>query len=403
MRILVDTAPLRPPFTGIANYQFSILEAALTSGGAVFGGVALGRWHTLDMEALEALREGAAGARQSGRTAGKLPASATRRAASAAWRRLPGATAVRGSYYAWRVGAELRKFDPGLFHAFNFVAPFRPAGIPILPLVHDLSHMRHPEFHTAARRLALAGVKKACALAPLVHTVSDYSSAEIAALLDVPKARIVAIPPAVGDTFRAEPKVDDAVLRAHLLKRQGYALFVGSLEPRKNLAILLDAYRQLKPAERRAMPLAVAGAEGWGGVSQDPRLVALEREGAVRRLGYVADAELATLYAAARVFLFPSHYEGYGMPVGEALACGAPVVASNRSAIPQAAGGQALLLPPDDADAWAQALRQAIDDDRPLGDRLRKARRKAALARSWSDAAREMLAMYRLCIAAGRR
>lgn len=402
MRIAIDTASLRAPFTGIANYQWGILKAALEMGGVEFRGVASGRWHDIDADWLRRVRErtGACGQGESGpdRDASKLPRSGARRAVSQLWRRVPGAVAFRGGYGSWRAGAQLRSFAPDLFHAFNFMAPFRPSGVPVLPLIHDLSHLRHPAFHTAARRLALRGLEKVCALAPAVHTISKFSAIEIHSLLGVPPERIRVIPPAVGSTYREQPNVDAAVLEAFSLRQHGFALFVGALEPRKNLATLLAAYGMLPLAERRAMPLAIVGPSGWGGVRQDARLAPLLDEGSVRMLGYASDRELATLYAAARVFVFPSHYEGFGIPVIEALACGAPVIASNASAIPEAANGQAMLLAPTDVEAWRDGLAATIGDDRPLSPANRKRRRKSALARTWDDAARDMIAMYADCV-----
>jgi alpha-1,3-rhamnosyl/mannosyltransferase len=406
MRIAVDTASLRAPFTGIANYQWGILEAALELGGAEFRGVASGRWHDIDIDWLRRVRDrtGAYGQGQSGpdRNASKLPRSGARRAVSQLWRRMPGAVALRGGYGSWRASAQLRSFAPDLFHAFNFMPPFRPGGVPVIPLVHDLSHLRHPAFHTAARGMALRGLEKVCALAPAVHTISKFSASEIHSLLGVPPGRVRVIPPAIGAAYREQPKLDAAVLEAFSLGQHGFALFVGALEPRKNLATLLAAYAMLPLRERRAMPLAVVGPSGWGGVREDARLAPLLDEGSVRMLGYASDRELATLYAAARVFVFPSHYEGFGMPVIEALACGAPVISSNSSAMPEAAGGHATLLAPTDVEAWRDALAAAIGDDRPLSPASRKRRRNSALARTWSDAARDMIAMYAECLRKSR-
>ncbi|MBN9324941.1 MAG: glycosyltransferase, partial [Delftia acidovorans] len=149
-----------------------------------------------------------------------------------------------------------------------------------------------------------------------------------------------------------------------------------------------------RPAERERLPLVVSGAPGWGGVRLEDH--ALVRSGAVRLAGYVSDGELAALYRGARVMLYPSLYEGYGMPVIEALATGAPVVASDAASMPEALAGHGRLVSPHDVAGWTAALREALADDGPVDEAWRAARIAHATAWEWRDAAERVLAMYRL-------
>jgi alpha-1,3-rhamnosyl/mannosyltransferase len=265
------------------------------------------------------------------------------------------AAALRGAAYARSVGA--RRLDA--FHAFMYRAPASGAGVPVIPVVYDLSHIRHPEFHPPARVRWMAGVAEACRSAPAVHTISEFTAGEIVDEFGVERSRIHVVPPAVSAVFRDPARAEDGALRRLGLAEGAFALTVSTLEPRKNLATLLDAHGRLPATQQTRLPLVVVGAAGWG----DVRLAdhPLVRAGTVRLAGYVTDAELAGLYRAARIMLYPSIYEGYGMPVIEALACGAPVVASDAASMPEALGGAGRLVAPHDVDGWTAVLQAAAD------------------------------------------
>jgi alpha-1,3-rhamnosyl/mannosyltransferase len=142
----------------------------------------------------------------------------------------------------------------------------RGAAVPVLPLIYDLSHVRHPEFHPATRVRWLQAVEEECRRAPMIHVISEFTAGEVETLFGVRRDMIHVVPPAVGDVFRDPAAWEPGVLARLGLAAGGYALTVSTLEPRKNLATLLDAYGRLDAAAQAHLPLVVVGGTGWGGV-----------------------------------------------------------------------------------------------------------------------------------------
>ena len=242
-------------------------------------------------------------------------------------------------------------------------------------------------------------VEEACREAPVIHTISRFTAGEIEAVFGISQARIRVIPPAVSSTLTMPRSIDQAILDLHGLEPGGFALTVSTLEPRKNLKTLLGAYAMLHPADRQRMPLVVAGAKGWGDSPLSKSGRRLLADGSVRFIGYVPDAQLATLYQAARVMLYPSIYEGFGMPVIEALAFGTPVIVSDSASLPEAAGSEGRLVPPLDVDAWCDAVRETLETAETADVAARERRRAHATRWSWTDAAASMVELY--SVAAG--
>jgi glycosyltransferase involved in cell wall biosynthesis len=272
----------------------------------------------------------------------------------------------------------------------NYLAPLS-SPCPYVTVIHDLAIYRTPQFFTLRKR-ALVG-----ALLPLVTrgaaavaTVSESSRADVRQVLGVPDDRLVLLPGAPHPDCR--PASDQAVANArarHGLARP-YLLTVGTLEPRKNLPLLLRAFDRLCAGpDAPVADLVVVGGKGWRDAELRSELARRLPGGRVRVLGYVSQPDLVALYSGAIAMAYPSHFEGFGLPVVEAMACGAPVVATDVPALREASGGAALLVPPGDESALADALRLlAVDPVARAQARERGLRRAAQL--SWEMSARRL-------------
>ncbi len=261
---------------------------------------------------------------------------------------------------------------------------------PAIATIHDLSTLRFPEFHPARRvRLHERHLRATVARADHLITVSELVRREAMDLLGVAPGRITAVPNGIDRSFRPLPP-DDATLRRTLarsgLTAGGYVLSVGTLEPRKNIDTLLTAWQGLPAALRQAHSLVLAGSTGWKSAGTESRLAALERTGEVRRLGFVPDAELPALYAGARLFVYPSLYEGFGLPPLEAMATGTPVLTSRGTAMEEVAAGAALLVDPRDPEEIGRVLAAALGSPELLRDLARRGVTRAAEF-SWERAA----------------
>jgi glycosyltransferase involved in cell wall biosynthesis len=265
--------------------------------------------------------------------------------------------------------------------------------------VHDLIPLRLPRLvparHRWAVRLLLGAALRRAAR---VIAVSAVTREEIVARYRLPPGRVVVVPEAAAAHFTPPSAAAVAVARSRYGLGRPYLLSVGLLEPKKNVAALLEAVARLRRAGGwdPTTELVLVGAPGWG---PDPgrRSRALGLDGLVRFVGPVPDADLPALYGGALGFAFPSLWEGFGLPVLEAMACGTPVVASNRGALPEVTAGAALLAEPTPP-ALAEALAQLIADG-ALRERLRAAGLARAAQFSWERTARETLAVYRAAVA----
>jgi len=255
-----------------------------------------------------------------------------------------------------------RRMKGFLLHTPNYV--LMPFDGPALTTVHDLSWLSYPDAHPVERVKFLdRHLPKTLARADLVLTDSEFIAAEIATRFALPRAKIRAIPLGVDAAYHPRTAEEIlATLAKHRLEHSAYLLVVATLEPRKNIARLVRAYAALPTATKARHPLVIVGARGWLNHELERTLTPLEAAGTVRRLGYVGEDELPALYAGAHAFAFPSLYEGFGLPVLEAMASGVPVLTSNVSSLPEVAGDAALLVDPNDEDALREGLVRLLDD-----------------------------------------
>ena len=278
------------------------------------------------------------------------------------------ATLARDTW--WYLGALPRRSRAArldVLHCPTFRAPLTTP-VPLVVTVHDLAVLRHPEtFNRWTRGYSRLLVPRVVRAAARVIAVSSFTKEEVVRLIGLPEAKVRVVPNAVGEPFTAEGPAADGE----------FVLAVGTLEPRKNLARLVEAARRSK------LELRVVGARGWQGVQ-------VGGDG-IRWLGEVDDAELARLYRGALCLAYPSVYEGFGIPVLEAMACGTPVVTSAGGGTREVADGAAVLVDPLDPGAIAAGIQEAI----ARRDELRALGRERAARFTWRAAADATVDVYR--------
>jgi glycosyltransferase involved in cell wall biosynthesis len=280
-----------------------------------------------------------------------------------------------------------------LLHGLAFVSPL-VGRCPTVVTVHDLSFALFPEFFRGANAAYLRLFTRiSCRRAARIIAVSENTRADIVRLYGVPGDQVEAVSHGVDARFYPRSPNDIAEFRrAHALPDH-FVLFVGTLEPRKNLVKLIEALAHISN-----LKLVLVGGKGW---YYDQIFAAIERLNLQHRViwaGYVPSDDLPLWYNSADVFAFPSRYEGFGMPLLEAMACGTPVVTSTASSLPEVAGDAALTVSPDDADALANALHRALTDA-ALRQELRAKGIARAATFTWEETARRTAAVYRHALA----
>ncbi len=307
------------------------------------------------------------------------------------------------------VGLQLRAAlgRADVFHCSDQFQYRPPRGAAVLT-IHDLTTLSHPEWHVSDNT-ALHSAKDQFAATRATHliAVSHATRRDIERYLHVPAERISVVYEAAGPQFapRAPAEVQPAIER-YGLHPNGYILTLGTIEPRKNHVRLIEAYARLRATLAaqglEAPPLAIAGGHGW---KFEQILAAPEHAGVagyVLWLGRVPAAELPLLVAGAAAFVYPSLYEGFGLPVLEALASGVPTVAANTSSLPEVLGDAGLYCDPLDSASIAEALAQILADEATAA-RLRQAGPARAAQFSWARAARETLQVYQHAAETARR
>lgn len=322
----------------------------------------------------------------------------------AALGRIPGVLALRDRLERRRLdrfAAELarRTARPVIYHEFNTIA--RAFSGPTVVTIHDLSWLAVPEAHPAERVAWLnRRLPRTLRQASRFIAVSDFTAQEMVQRLGINRDRIDIVPPGVSRQF--QPRDADAAaptVARYGLRDRGYVLAVSTLEPRKNFDRLLAAHGLLPSALRQTVPLVIVGGRGWGTTLTDAAAERALREGRLRLLGHISDDDLVALYASCAVAAYPSLYEGFGLPVLEAMACGAPVVTSRTTALPDTAGGAAILVDPLDVDAISGALRTVLEDG-AFADRLRAGGPARAAPFTWGRMAAGMIACWQTVLTA---
>lgn len=283
-----------------------------------------------------------------------------------------------------------RRLD--VFHGPLSVVPMVTA-VPTTITVHDLAFLKFPEQVPASRRnWLIAATRLSARKAGKIITISVSTRDDLMEWLDLPEDAIEVIPLAVSSRVR---RVEGRSLDVFRLKWTGdrpYILAVGTLEPRKNLPMLIRAFAKIK--DDIDHQLVLVGPEGW--LTQDLKatLDGLDLGDRIQITGFVSDEELGAWYSGADLFAFPSHYEGFGLPTVEAMHCGAPVLASNTSSFPEVVGDAGMMIPPKDTDLWAETMRDLLSDEARRADLRQRGLARAATF-SWERTARETYDVYK--------
>jgi glycosyltransferase involved in cell wall biosynthesis len=289
-----------------------------------------------------------------------------------------------------------------IFYSPDFVLPPVLRATRTMLTVHDLSFMRHPEaFVSPLRRYLGRVVPRSIERSDWVLADSAHTRSDLITLFGVPPEKVEVLYSGVDSRFSPRPETEELV---HLRERYGigarpYVLSVGTLQPRKNFVRLIRAFARLRD-ERLVqsvrlnqsvfdLQLVIAGGKGW---LYEEIFAEAERHESVRLIGFVDDADLPALYRNAALFAFPSLYEGFGLPVLEAMACGTPVVCSSKSSLPEVAGEAGLLVDPLDVDALSEAMARVLEDKTLREEMVARGYAQAAQF-TWERAATQLLRM----------
>jgi glycosyltransferase involved in cell wall biosynthesis len=286
-----------------------------------------------------------------------------------------------------------------LFHATAHLLPRLTRARSVFTL-HDVAYLRFPQHHLPKNRIYLrAMMPRFVRRADAVIAVSEATRRDALRFYRLDPAKIHVIPEGVDPRFTPDPDPERvATVRDRYELPERFVLYVGTIEPRKNLTTLLEAYAELL-RRRPEVGLVIAGGKGWLYEPFFERLRALGLERRVTLTGHVPDEDVPALMSAADVFAFPSEFEGFGLPPLEAMACGVPVVSSDAASLPEVVGDAGVLVPPHDVGAWVSALDRLLDDA-SLRDRLRAEGIARARTFTWDAAAAKTIEVYRSVLAA---
>lgn len=269
--------------------------------------------------------------------------------------------------YRWfqqqRFDAGIRSAKVDLYHEPNFLA-YDFDG-PTVITVHDLSWIRYPHMHPAERVSSMERYfEPSVKSATRIITDSEFVKRELVEVFGVRPEVIHPVLLGVSEDFHPHTGLETAdVLRVNALEHGRYILALGTMEPRKNLQLAIEAFERLPKSTQEQYPLVLVGMRGWNNDAIEQRLSPLLRTGRVRQLGYLSRENLVKVVAGARCMVYPSVYEGFGLPPLESMACGVPVIASNVTSLPEVVGEAGLQLAPDDIDAWSDAMLALLSDD----------------------------------------
>lgn len=294
----------------------------------------------------------------------------------------------------WSVSLELLPHRLDLLHSPDFIPPLKGAKRHVIT-IHDLNFLFYPQFLTKeSQRYYVGQIDWAVKTAEAIAADSETTRQDIIEQLGVPGDKVKTIHLAANPLY--EEPIPESEVAKTLVKYNlppGFILFVGTLEPRKNLPLLIQAYKLLRLERWTNIPLILVGNKGWIFEKIFATVHELDLQAHIRHFSGILDEELAHFYRAAGVLVMPSHYEGFGLPVLEAMHCGCPVIASDRAALPEVVGDAGLLLDPNGPNAWADAIYRVLTDS-GLRTKLVGNGRKQAQKFTWQKTAEQTLELY---------
>ncbi|MBZ5757375.1 glycosyltransferase family 4 protein [Pseudomonas sp. S5(2021)] len=388
MNILINTESLNPPITGIGIYTLNLLIqlTQLSEIEAIdcFNGYHIASAESTMTQCLEANKNHI----ESSKKSQPNPARNLFRNLTTAYR-------IREAWRNLRLTPQTKQRQNFVYHEPNFILKNHPG--PRIASIHDLSFIRYPEFHPPKRVEWLAReLPKTLEAADFLITDSEVVRQELISDFSVPPSRVRAIH--LGASSAYSPRSPDQTrefLTRHGLSHNKYVLFVGTFEPRKGLDTLLNAWLSLPYKCQREYPLVLAGAPGWKNKSLQARVEKLSATGSVRHLQYVASNELPLLYAGARLFVYPSIYEGFGLPVLEAMRCGTPVLCSAATSMAEFASDGAGYFQAENHSELSNLMQHLLENSAKR-EELAKRGLLQSKRYTWERCAKETLDVYRL-------
>jgi alpha-1,3-rhamnosyl/mannosyltransferase len=391
MRLILGLDALRPPLTGIGQYTRQLASALLDLG---------------EIEHIEGLMGGRIVTQAQLNEFLRTPLSPYGTKTKNVWtsvlasrlRAVPGAYGLRQRLRQYQTGQSLRGVHGAIYHEPNAIAC--TTALPSIITLHDLSHLHYPQLHPN-ERVAYLRRQLPHSLLNARHIIVDAQSTrqELIDIFDLPGEQISVIPLGVDPSFHTvNTGPTSSTLERFELRPKHYLLSVGTLEPRKNIERTLQAYTALPEYLRKDFPLVLSGGKGWKDAAIHARLKQIKPPGRVILTGYVDHHDLLALYAACTAFVYPSLYEGFGLPILEGMAAGAPVITSNVSAMPEVAGDAALLIDPNSVDELAAAMQHVLEDQHLAAD-LSKRGQARARDFTWARTAAQTLDVYRRVLA----
>ena len=376
MKILLNVSVLRGPLTGIGHYTFALAKA-------------LCRQREIEpffFDGLSAVKDVTpTDNNKNSRVNGLIK------------RWVPWAYQLRRHLMQHRFNTACRIHKPDIYHEPS-LWPLN-SDIPSVVTLHDLTHVHYPETQPSDR---LSEIERRCAKgldnAGSVLVDSEFIAREVIEHFGVSREKLVVAPLGVSSHFRPRSKEEVAPF----LEKQGlcygrYILSIGTLEPRKNLSFTLKAHRLLPDRLRKKYPLILVGAAGWNQSQFSADLAAGLSEGSVRMMGYMDDQRLAMMTNGGRMLVYPSLYEGFGLPVIEAMASGLPVITSKRASLPEVAGAAAVYIDLDDLSAYTRQMVRLIEDEKRW-KMCKENGFKQASKFTWQRCAEKTLSAYRLAL-----